>query len=66
MSSLSIPAAMATGIYPERQEPRLEWLDRMAATATGMLAPLASTEGISFRLDCRSRQSPESIDRKPD
>ena len=39
MSSLSIPAAMATGIYPERQEPRLEWLDRMAATATGMLAP---------------------------
>jgi preprotein translocase subunit SecA len=39
MSSLSIPAAMATGIYPERQEPRAEWLDRMAATATGMLAP---------------------------
>src|SRR5512139_2051519 len=39
MSSLSIPAAMATGIYPERQEPRVEWLDRMAATATGMLAP---------------------------
>jgi hypothetical protein len=30
---------MATGIYPERQEPRVEWLDRMAATATGMLAP---------------------------
>ena len=39
MSSLSIPAAMATGIYPERQEARVEWLDRMAATATGMLAP---------------------------
>jgi preprotein translocase subunit SecA len=39
MSSLAIPAAVATGIYPERQEPRVEWLDRMAATATGMLAP---------------------------
>ena len=29
----------AAGIYPERPEPRVEWLDRVAASATGMLAP---------------------------
>jgi len=39
MYSVSIPPTLATGIYPERREPRVEWLDRLAASATGMLAP---------------------------
>ena len=39
MYSVSIPPTVATGIYPERREPRLEWLGRLAASATGMLAP---------------------------
>jgi len=30
---------VAIGIYPERQEPRVEWLDRMEAYAAGVLAP---------------------------
>jgi len=30
---------IAVGIYPERQEPRVEWLDRVAASAAGRLAP---------------------------
>ncbi len=36
---LSGQPPIAAGIYPERQEPRVEWLDRVAASATGMLAP---------------------------
>lgn len=32
-------SALAIDIYPERKEPRLEWLDRMTATAGGLLAP---------------------------
>ena len=39
MCSVSARPGMAVGIYPERQEPRVEWLDRVAASATGMLAP---------------------------
>lgn len=39
MFSLALPKGVFTGIYPERREPRMEWLDRMAASATGMLAP---------------------------
>jgi preprotein translocase subunit SecA len=39
MYSVSLQPDMAVGIYPERQEPRVEWLDRVAASATGMLAP---------------------------
>ena len=39
MYSLSLQPGIAVGIYPERQEPRVEWLDRVAASATGMLAP---------------------------
>jgi preprotein translocase subunit SecA len=37
--SVSFQPGIAVGIYPERQEPRVEWLDRVAASATGMLAP---------------------------
>jgi len=32
-------SALAIDIYPERKEPRLEWLDRMVASAGGLLAP---------------------------
>jgi len=39
MYNLSLQPGIAVGIYPERQEPRVEWLDRVAASATGMLAP---------------------------
>lgn len=38
MCSVSLQPGIAVGIYPERQEPRVEWLDRVAASATGMLA----------------------------
>ena len=37
--SLSLLPTIGVGIYPERQEPRIGWLDRMAASATGKLAP---------------------------
>jgi preprotein translocase subunit SecA len=39
MGSVAIELNRGSGIYPERQEPRAEWLDRLAASATGMLAP---------------------------
>ncbi len=39
MCSVHVHSVMATGIYPERPEPRLEWLDRLVASATGSLAP---------------------------
>ncbi len=39
MYNVSVQTAIAAGIYPERQEPRVEWLDRMEAYAVGMLAP---------------------------
>lgn len=39
MFSLTLPKSIFTGIYPERRELRMEWLDRMAASATGRLAP---------------------------
>ncbi len=29
----------ATGVYPERQESKMEWLDRLVVSAGGMLAP---------------------------
>ncbi len=40
MCSVRAEAGMiGSGIYPERPEPKREWLDRLAASATGMLAP---------------------------
>jgi preprotein translocase subunit SecA len=39
MSNVSIQTGTTAGIYPERQEPRIEWLDRMEAYAAGLLAP---------------------------
>ena len=36
---LPLQPCIAAGIYPERQEPRVEWFDRVAASATAMLAP---------------------------
>ncbi len=38
-NSLSLQPAVGVSIYPERQEPRIGWIDRMAASATGKLAP---------------------------
>jgi preprotein translocase subunit SecA len=39
MYNVSIQTGITAGIYPERQEPRIEWLDRMEAYAAGLLAP---------------------------
>jgi preprotein translocase subunit SecA len=39
MCSVSIQTGITAGIYPERQEPRIEWLDRVEAYAAGRLAP---------------------------
>lgn len=36
---LAFHPTIGVGIYPERQEPRTGWLDGMAASATGKLAP---------------------------
>jgi preprotein translocase subunit SecA len=39
MYNVSIQTGITAGIYPERQEPHIEWLDRMEAYAAGLLAP---------------------------
>ncbi len=39
MYNVPVQTSIASGIYPERQEPRVEWLDRMEAYAAGLLAP---------------------------
>ncbi len=39
MYNVSVQTAITAGIYPERQEPRVEWLDRMEAYAAGVFAP---------------------------
>ncbi len=38
MYNASVQDGITAGIYPERQEPRIEWLDRMEAYVTGVLA----------------------------
>ena len=48
MCSVSFQPGIAAGIYPERQEPRVEWLDRVAASATGMLAPWVRPQPSRF------------------
>jgi len=47
-NSISLQPGIAVGIYPERQEPRVEWLDRVAASATGIACTLASTRPSRF------------------
>lgn len=37
-NTLSIPLVSFPGIYPERKEPRSEWIDRVAASITGAFA----------------------------
>ncbi len=39
MYNVPVQASIVSGIYPERQEPRVEWLDRMETYAAGLLAP---------------------------
>jgi len=46
--SLSLQPYIAVGIYPERQEPRMGWLDRVAASATGKLAPWLRPQASRF------------------
>jgi preprotein translocase subunit SecA len=49
MCSVSIEGNRGSGIYPERPEPRVEWLDRLAASAAGMLAPWVRPRAHRFR-----------------
>ena len=49
MCSVSIEVNRGSGIYPERQEPRVEWLDRLAASATGLLAPWLRPRASRFQ-----------------
>ncbi len=49
-----------SGIYPERPEPRREWLDRLVASATGMLAPWLRPRASRFSwvIDLVNAQAP--------
>lgn len=46
--SLSVPITDLSGIYPERREPRVEWLDRVAASVTGVFAPFIRPRASQF------------------
>lgn len=48
MYNVSTQPGIAVGIYPERQEPRVEWLDRMGASAAGILAPWLRPRAARF------------------
>ncbi len=48
MYNAAIQTGATGGIYPERQEPRVEWLDRMETYAAGMLAPLFHPSASRF------------------
>ena len=48
-SSRSLQPCIALGIYPERQEPRLEWIDRIAASASGMVAAWVRPQPSRFK-----------------
>ncbi len=48
MSSRALSSGMAGDVYPERPEPRLEWLDRAAATAAGFFAPWLRPRASGF------------------
>lgn len=45
----SIPLTSCSGIYPERKEPRREWLDHLAASITGAFAPWVRPSASRFR-----------------
>ncbi len=49
MSKVKGPRGILSEIYPERPEPRLEWLDRFVASMTGMLAPWLRPHASRFR-----------------
>ena len=49
MSNRFVPQpGTAAGIYPERPEPRVEWIDRVAASATAMLAAWIRPQAARF------------------
>jgi preprotein translocase subunit SecA len=49
MSSAEAPSLLATGLYPEREEPRLGKVDRFAATMGGVFAPWVRPRADRFR-----------------
>lgn len=48
MSSVSAPSVFAGGIYPEREEARVGWFDRLVVSATGALAPWVRPRAARF------------------
>jgi len=49
MSSVTTHSGVTGDIYPERPEPRLEWLDRAAASAAGFFAPWVGPRASRFQ-----------------
>lgn len=47
-NSISIPVANLTEIYPEGKEPRVEWIDRVAASLTGVFASWVRPRASKF------------------
>lgn len=48
-NTLSIHSVLFPGIYPERKEPRSEWIDRAAASITGVFASWVRPRASKFR-----------------
>jgi preprotein translocase subunit SecA len=48
MYKFSVQPGVVSRIYPERQEPKIEWTDRVAASATGMFASLLRPPASRF------------------
>jgi len=47
-NTLSIPLISFPGIYPERKEPRREWLEQLVASLTGAFAPWVRPKASRF------------------
>jgi preprotein translocase subunit SecA len=48
MYKFSVQPGVVSRIYPERQEPKIEWTDRLVASATGMFASLLRSPASRF------------------
>ncbi len=69
MSKVNGQGRMLNGTYPERPEPRLEWLDRFVASTTGILAPWLRPRASRFqwiveRVNAEERELGNLTDRR--
>jgi preprotein translocase subunit SecA len=48
MFNAAVQSSIAGGIYPEREEPRLEWIDQLGASVGGIFAPWLRPRAASF------------------